>query len=208
MPSNYLICCPLLLPPSIIPSIRVFSNESAPPSGDQSTGVSASASVLPMNIQDWLSLGWTGCISLLSKGLSRVFSNTTVQKHQFHDNLEMSISHMKKIRSEELTNLAKTWAACTKRSIWPPVYLSIISTVWLLTVKKWLETLRLLCRIKCIWGASGFVGLIDPSLLQISSLFQFNQDQGDDVCINLSKPQQLVLTHFVLSSANVTLLLQ
>lgn len=56
--------------------------------------------------------------------------------------------------------------------------------------------------------ASGFVGLIDPSFLQISSLFQFNQDQGDDVCINLSKPQQLVLTHFVLSSANVTLLLQ
>ena len=50
--------------------------------GGQSTGVSASASVLPMNIQDW-SLGWTGWISLQFKGLSRVFSNTTVQKHQF-----------------------------------------------------------------------------------------------------------------------------
>ena len=48
-----------------------------------STGVSASASVLPMNIQDWLPLGWTGWISLQSKGLSRVFSNTTVQKHHF-----------------------------------------------------------------------------------------------------------------------------
>ena len=46
-------------------------------------GVSASASVLPMNIQDWFPLGWTGWISLLSRGLSRVFSNTTVQKHQF-----------------------------------------------------------------------------------------------------------------------------
>ena len=46
-------------------------------------GVSASASVLPMNIQDWSPLGWTGWISLQSKGLSRVFSNTTVQKHQF-----------------------------------------------------------------------------------------------------------------------------
>ena len=46
-------------------------------------GVSASASVLPMNIQDWFPLGWTGWISLQSKGLSRVFSNTTVQKHQF-----------------------------------------------------------------------------------------------------------------------------
>ena len=52
-------------------------------SGDQSVGISASASVLPMNIQDWFSLGWTGWISLQSKGLSRVFSNTTVQKHQF-----------------------------------------------------------------------------------------------------------------------------
>ena len=52
-------------------------------SGGQSIGVSASTSVLPMNIQDWFPLGWTGWISLLSKGLSRVFSNTTVQKHQF-----------------------------------------------------------------------------------------------------------------------------
>ena len=52
-------------------------------SGGQSIGVSASTSVLPMNIQDWFSLGWTGWISLQSKGLSRVFSNTTVQEHQF-----------------------------------------------------------------------------------------------------------------------------
>ena len=52
-------------------------------SGGQSIGVSASASVLLMNIQDWIPLGWTGGISLQSKGLSRVFSNTIVQKHQF-----------------------------------------------------------------------------------------------------------------------------
>ena len=52
-------------------------------SGGQIIGVSASASVLPMNTQDWSHLGWTGWISLQSKGLSRVFSNTTVQKHQF-----------------------------------------------------------------------------------------------------------------------------
>ena len=49
----------------------------------QSTGVSASASVLPMNTQDWFPLGWTGLTSLQPKGLSRVFSNTTVQKHKF-----------------------------------------------------------------------------------------------------------------------------
>ena len=52
-------------------------------SGSQSIGASTSASVLPMNIQDWFPLGWTGWIFLKSKGLSRVFSNTTVQKHQF-----------------------------------------------------------------------------------------------------------------------------
>ena len=53
-------------------------------SGGQSIGVSASTSVLPRNIQDWFPLGWTGWISLQSRGLSRVFSNTTVQKHQFY----------------------------------------------------------------------------------------------------------------------------
>ena len=52
-------------------------------SGGQSIEVLASVSALPMNIQDWFPLGWTGLISLQSKGLSRIFSNTTVQKHQF-----------------------------------------------------------------------------------------------------------------------------
>ena len=85
MPSNHLILChPLLLLHSIFSSIRVFSNEFFA-WGAQSIGVSASASVLPMNIQDWLPLGLTGLISLQSKGLSKVFSNTTVQKHQFFD---------------------------------------------------------------------------------------------------------------------------
>ena len=59
-------------------------------SGGQSIGVSASTSVLPMNTQDWSPLGWTGWISLQSKGLSRVFSNTTVQKHQFF-NTQLSL---------------------------------------------------------------------------------------------------------------------
>ena len=78
MPSNHLILClPLLLLPSIFPSIRSFLMSQFFPSGGQSTGVSASASVLPMNIQDWFPLGWNGWISLQSKGLSRIFSNTT-----------------------------------------------------------------------------------------------------------------------------------
>ena len=84
--SNHLILGgPLLLLPSIFPSIRVFSNDSVLCIRWPNIGLSASASVLPMNIQDLLPLGWTGWVSLLSKGLSRVFPNTTVQKHQFFD---------------------------------------------------------------------------------------------------------------------------
>ena len=81
-PSHLILCRPLLLLHSIVPSIRVFSNESVLWIRWPSIGVSASASVLPMNIQDWCPLGLTGLISLQPKGLSRVFSNPTVQKHQ------------------------------------------------------------------------------------------------------------------------------
>ena len=69
--------------PQSFPTSGSFQMSQLFTSGGQSIGVSASTSVLPMNIQDWFPLGWTGWISLLFKGLSRVFSNTTVQKHQF-----------------------------------------------------------------------------------------------------------------------------
>ena len=70
--------CPQFFPASgSFPMSQLFA------SGGQSIGVSASTSVLPINTQDWSPLGWTGWISLQSKGLSRVFSNTTVQKHKF-----------------------------------------------------------------------------------------------------------------------------
>ena len=97
-PGFYSNSCPLsqCCHPTILSSVIPFSSclQSFPalmsflmsqffPSGGQSIGASASASVLPMNIQHWFSLGLTGLISLQSKGLSRVFSNTTVQKHQF-----------------------------------------------------------------------------------------------------------------------------
>ena len=83
MPSSHLILCgPLLLLQSF-PASGSFSMSQLFTWGGQSTGVSASASVLPMNTLDWSPSEWTGWISLLSKGLSRVFSNTTVQKHQF-----------------------------------------------------------------------------------------------------------------------------
>ena len=69
--------------PQSFPASGSFQMSKLFASGGQSTGVSASASVLPLNTEDWSPLGWTGWISLQSKGLSRVFSNTTVQKHQF-----------------------------------------------------------------------------------------------------------------------------
>ena len=97
-PGVYSNSCPLSqwCYPTISSSVVPFSShlQYFPPSGSfqmsqlftsggQSNGVSTSTSLLPMTIQDWSSLGLTGCISLQSKGLSRVFSNTTVQKHQF-----------------------------------------------------------------------------------------------------------------------------
>ena len=87
MPSNHLFLChPLLLLPSIFLSLRVFCND------------------LPMNTQDWYPLGWTGWISLQFKGLSRVFSNTTVQKHQFFG------AQLSDIMLSEILCLAKYYA--------------------------------------------------------------------------------------------------
>ena len=106
IPSNYLILChPLLLLPSIFPSIRVFSNESVLHiRWHWSIGVSATTSDLPMNTQDWSPLGWTGWISLQSNALSRVFSNTTVQKHQFFS-AQLSLSSNSHIHTWPLEKL-------------------------------------------------------------------------------------------------------
>ena len=95
MPSNHLILCCPLLPPSIFPSMRVFSNESVPcirwlKYWSLSFSISPSNEYLMLqfqlqhqSFQDWFPLGWTGLIFSQSKGLSRVFSKTIVQKHQF-----------------------------------------------------------------------------------------------------------------------------
>ena len=84
MPSNHLLLChPLILLPSIFPASGSFPMSQFFTSSGQSIGVLASTSVLSMYIQDWFPFGLTGWISLQSKGCSRVFSNSTVQKHQF-----------------------------------------------------------------------------------------------------------------------------
>ena len=85
MPSNHLLSSvvPFSSCPQSLPASGSFQMSQYFASGGQSIGVSATLLVHPMNIQDWFPLGWTGWISLQSKGLSRVFHNTTVWKHQF-----------------------------------------------------------------------------------------------------------------------------
>ena len=102
IPSNHLILChPLPLLPSIFPSIRSFPMSQLFASGGQSIG--ASASVLPVNIQGLFPLGLTGLISLQSKGLSTVFSRTTIQKHQFFGAQPWSNSYMTSGKTISLT---------------------------------------------------------------------------------------------------------
>ena len=81
--NHHILCHPLLLLPSIFPSLRVFSSESAFCIRWLKYWSFSFNIVLPMNTQDWYSLGWTGWISLQSKGLSRVFSSTTIWRPQF-----------------------------------------------------------------------------------------------------------------------------
>ena len=121
-PGVYSNSCPLSwwCHPTISSSVVPFSSrlQSFPASGSfqmsqffatggQSIGVSASTSILPMNIQDWFYLGWTGWISLQSKGLSRVFSNTTVQKHQFKKK-SINSSVLSFLHSPTLTSILDT----------------------------------------------------------------------------------------------------
>ena len=118
MPSNHLILChPLLLLPSILPSIRVFPMRWLFASGGQSIGVSASTSVPPMNIQDWFPLGLAALISLQSKRLSRIFSNTTVPKHQFFST-QLSLCPILASIHDYWKNHSSDYVACPLIDIW------------------------------------------------------------------------------------------
>ena len=132
MPSNHLILChPLLLLPSIFPSIRVFSNESALPIRWPMYR-SFSFSISPSNEHPGLmSFGWTGWMSLQSKGLSRVFSNTTVQKHQFFG-AQLSLSRTNDGGNRQnrlhLESRAPSWARPWTLSYMPSIYGNNIPT--------------------------------------------------------------------------------
>ena len=104
MASNrHILCHPLPLLPSVFPSIRVFPVSQLSPTGGQSIGALASASVLPMNIQGWFPLGSTGLSSLQSKGLSRVFCNTTFES--------VSSSELRLLYDPVLTSIHDCWKA-------------------------------------------------------------------------------------------------
>ena len=113
MPSSHLtLCHPFLLMPSIFPSVSLFLSQLFASDG-QSTRVWTSASVLPVNIQDWFSLGLTGLISLLSKGLSRVFSSTTVWKYQFFG-IQPSLWSLSHICTWQLRKTLTRWTFLAK----------------------------------------------------------------------------------------------
>ena len=110
MPFSHLILwSPLLFLPQSFPASDTFPMSQLFASGDQNTGASASASVLPMSIQDWFPLRLTGLISLLSKGLSAVFSSTTVCRHQFFGAVFFTI---------QLSQLYVTTGETTALTLW------------------------------------------------------------------------------------------
>ena len=144
MPSSHLLLCrPLLLLPPIPPSLRVFPMSQLFAWGGQSTGVSASASVLPKKSQDWSPLEWTGWISLQSKGLSRVFSNTTVQKHKLFGVLLFSWHSVQLSHSYMTTG--KT-IALTRRAFGGQVMSLLFNMLSRLVIRNFI----------CIWNISIF----------------------------------------------------
>ena len=158
MLSDHLIlCCLLLLLPSIFPSIRVFSSELAFCIRCQSIEASASASVLSMNSQDWFPLEWTGWISFQSEGLSRVFSKSKVQKHQFFD--------AQHLHSPTLTSVYDYWKNHRFLTIWTfvskvmPLLFNMLSRI----------VIAFLPRSKCLfisWLQSPSAVILEPEKIK------------------------------------------
>ena len=131
-------------------------------SGGQSIGVSASSSVLPRNIQDWSPLGWTGWISLQTKGLSRVFSNTTVQKHQFFS-IQPSLWSNSHIHTWLLEKALTIQTAHIVNYVTWPFSLAIVPW-WVLAS----------CHLAALLFPSGFTSTIQITNFTCSYLEQFN----------------------------------
>ena len=184
MPSNYLILCsPLLLLPSIFPSIRVSSNESALASSGQSIG--ASALGLTMNIQSWYPLRLTALISLQSKGLSRIFSSITIQKHQLFS-AQPSLWYNSHIH---------TWLL-EKPQLW----------LYKLLLAKWCLGFLIHClgffiaflpRSKCLisWLQSPSTVILEPKKIKSVTV----STSSPSICHELMGPDAMILSFWMLS---------
>ena len=151
--------------------------------GSQSIGVSASTSVLPMNKQDWSPLGWTGWISLKSKGLSRVFSNTTVQKHQFFNTQLFFIVQL----SHPYTTTGKT-IALTRWTFVDKV-MSLLSNMLSRLV------IIFLLRSKCLlisWLQSPSAVILEPRKIKSATL-------SPSICHEVMGPDVMILVFWMLS---------
>ena len=160
IPSSHLVlCCPLLLLLSIFPSIRVFSNELSLRIGGQSIG--ASASVLTMNIQDWFPLGLTGLIFLQSKGLSRLFSNTSLKASVLQCSAFFMVQHSHPYMTTGKTTALTRWTFVGKVMSLFFNMLSRLVTAFLPRSKH----------ILISWPQSPFAVILDPPQNKVSHCF-------------------------------------
>ena len=154
-------------------------------SGGQSIGVSASASVLPMNTQDWSPLGWTGLISLQSKGLSRVFSSITVQKHQFFSTQPSLWSNCH----------IHTWLLKTTALIrW--TFVGKVMSLLLICFLGWSELF--LARSKCLWISwwqSMSAVMLEPKKVKSFTVYTFPLS----ICHEVMGPDARILVFWMLS---------
>ena len=154
-------------------------------SGGQSTGVSASTSILPMNTQDWSPLGWTGWISLQSKGLSRVFSNTTVQKHQFFDAQLSSLSN----------SYIHTWLLETRaltRQTFADKVMSLLFNLLSRLVKTFLPQSKSLL---ISWLQSPFAVILEPKKIKSLTI----SIVSPPICHEVMGPDAMILVFWMLS---------
>ena len=187
MPSYHLILChPLLLLPSVFPSIRVFSNESCL-SGGQSIG--ALASVLPMNIHGWFSLLLTGLISLQSKRLSSVFSSTIIQKHQ--ENIKLWHSAFFMVQLSHLCITPEKTAALTMQTFVSIVVSLLFNMLSRLVMAFLLRSKHLLIS----WLQSPSTVVLEPEKIKSVTV----SIVSPSICHEVMDPDAMILVIWMLS---------
>ena len=185
MPLSHLILCHhLLFQTQTLPASGSFPMSQLCPWGGQSIGVSASASVLPMNTQDWSPLEWTGGISVQSKGLSRVFSNIIVQKHQFFS-AQLSSQSNSHIHTWTLETIALTRRTFVGKVM--PLLFNILSRL----------VITFLPRSKCLlisWLQSPSAVILEPPKISLTLSIV-----SPSICHEMMGPDAMILVFWMLS---------